>query len=239
MVAKQQKSSGFCHVLCHTDIVESSYVSNRTSEIGYSFPLYIYEKTGDVEEKRANLDSVIYQEIKKTIPNITPEKLFDYIYAVLHSRIYRERYAEFLKSDFPRVPYPTDKKMFEKLAGKGAVLRELHLMQSPIINKLVTTYSVSGNNEVVQVRWEGGTGKKNLGRVYINPTQYFDNVPLVAWDFWIGGYQPAQKWLKDRKGRRLSADDIRYYQRVIASLAQTDMVMGEIEGIDFIPDIKE
>ena len=164
----------------------------------------------------------------------TPESLFDYIYAVLHSRAYRTRYAEYLKSDFPRIPYPKDAATFHALAALGAQVRALHLMESPLLDNLITTYPVGGDHLVDKPRWEAG--KNGLGRVWLNPTQYFDCVPQVAWEFYIGGYQPAQKWLKDRKGRSLTNDDINHWQRIVVALAETHRLMGEIDKITFLPD---
>jgi predicted helicase len=161
--------------------------------------------------------------------------LFDYIYAVLHARAYRTRYAEFLKSDFPRIPYPKDAKTFDALAAQGAKLRSLHLMESEALDTLITSYPVAGDHEVVKMRWEPSKKTPSTGRVWINPTQYFDHVPQTAWDFFVGGYQPAQKWLKDRKGRNLSSDDLLHWQRIIVALVETDKVMTEIDGISFLP----
>lgn len=219
--------------------IDHFYVGNAPSDVkcgerttGSIFcPLYIYEAIGNIEEKRPNFDPKIYGQIKKIIPNVTPESLFDYIYAVLHSPAYRQRYAEFLKSDFPRIPYPSDPNTFHALSEKGAALRGLHLMESPVLDKPITTYPVDGDHAVIKPRYEDG-------KVWINVTQYFGNVPEVAWNFYIGGYQPAQKWLKDRKGRTLTIDDIRHYQRIIIALTETDRIMREIDKIDFLPQEK-
>ena len=104
-------------------------------------------------------------------------------------------------------------------------------MESPVLDKLITTYPIGGDHEVIKPRWEEAKGKPGLGRVWVNPTQYFDKVPLVAWEFYIGGYQPAQKWLKDRKGRKLTSDDLMHWQRIIVALAETDKIMHEIDKI--------
>jgi len=156
--------------------------------------------------------------------------IFDYIYGVLHSPTYRETYAEFLKIDFPRVPYPSSPESFWDISAKGTALRRLHLMEDDVIGE--TPYPLSGEGEpVVEI-----TGKKawnltgkGLGRVLINERQAFENIPLTAWEFYIGGYQPAQKWLKDRKGRMLSFDDIRHYMKIIKILLETDRIMKTIE----------
>ena len=195
------------------------------------FPLYLYKDDMGIETKVPNLDPKIFATIKSSIPDVTPEGLFDYIYAVLHSPTYRERYAEFLKIDFPRIPYPDDPAIFHALAEKGAALRALHLMESDTLDDLITTYPQSGDNEVIKPRYEDGD-------VWINESQYFGSVPEVAWNFYIGGYQPAQKWLKDRKGRTLDVDDIIHYQRIIVALVETDKIMREIDTIEFLPESK-
>ena len=157
-----------------------------------------------------------------------PIDLIDYIYAILHSPAYREKYKEFLKVDFPRVPYPKGAEQFRRISAIGSELRRIHLMEHPALSELITQYPITGNNTVEKIRWEllpdGGTG-----RIWINAEQYFDNVPITAWEFYIGGYQPAQKWLKDRIGKMLSYDNIMHYQRIIKVLIMTDSLMAEID----------
>ena len=160
-----------------------------------------------------------------------PIDLLDYIYAVLHSPAYRERYKEFLKIDFPRVPYPADKKQFRRLVALGGELRALHLMESPTLDNLITGYLKDGDHKVDKPNYEITDAKNRLGKVHINKTQYFSNVPETAWHFHIGGYQSAQKWLKDRKGRTLTADDIRHYQKIIIALTETERLMGVIDEV--------
>ena len=142
----------------------------------------------------------------------------------MYSPDYREKYKEFLKIDFPRVPYPADKSQFEQLVALGRELRALHLLESPKVGRFVTTYPVSGSNVVEKIEYKEGS-------VYINKSQYVGNVPAVAWNFWVGGYQPAQKWLKDRKGRALTNADIEHYQKMIVALSETDRIMREIDPL--------
>jgi hypothetical protein len=106
----------------------------------------------------------------------------------------------------------------------GGELRQIHLLESPEVEKFITQYPVDGNNKVEKIKYEDK-------KVFINETQYFDNVPPVAWEFYIGGYQPAQKWLKDRKGRELTFDDILHYQKIIVALTETDQIMKKIDKI--------
>ncbi len=155
-----------------------------------------------------------------------PEDIFNYAYAVLHSPTYRTRYAEFLKIDFPRLPLTSDKGLFKVLAEKGAKLVPLHLMESPLLNNFITRYPVAGPNTVEKVSYD-----ENNQRVYINKEQYFEGIPTAVWDFHIGGYQVAQKWLKDRKGRTLTYDELTHYQKVIVALKETIRLMAEIDEL--------
>lgn len=158
-------------------------------------PLYLHSDSEalDGTTKAPNLDETIWSRINESIGReTTPEEVLDYIYAVLHSPSYREKYKEFLKIDFPRVPYPTSRESFDTLVRLGGELRQLHLLESPRVHDLITTYPIAGSNEVEKISYIDR-------RVYINSEQYFGEVTEVAWSHYIGGYQPAQKWLKDRK----------------------------------------
>lgn len=206
------------------------------------FPLYLYKENMGQEERIVNFNKELYDKIAKGLNYLPcyddnvlvdpisdyngvlyPQALFDYIYAVLHSPSYRERYKEFLKIDFPRIPYPTDWEKFRDLAEKGEELRQLHLMED-LPSKTGITFPVAGSLQVDCYRWQEN-------RVYINAEQYFDGVPESAWNFFIGGYQPAQKWLKDRKGMTLTFEDVKHYGRIIYVLQQTERIMQEIDGI--------
>jgi len=211
----------------------------------YIAPLYIYPETNgqqsidQTEERTPNLKAEIVNQIaenlgltftneKETTENtFAPIDILDYIYAVLHSPTYREKYKEFLKIDFPRVPYPKDQYTFWQLVNLGGEIRQIHLLESPTVEQYITQYPIDGDNVV-------GKPKFKDGKVYINDEQYFDNVPLTAWEFYIGGYQPAQKWLKDRKDRKLEFDDILHYQKIIVALTETDRLMREIDKIEII-----
>lgn len=254
-LCKQFKTgNNYCHSFIADQIIESSYVSNRTSEITSLFPLYIYtnEKADGLFEdqnRKSNLNDEIVNQIanklvltfisekEKSTNKFAPIDILDYIYAVLHSPTYREKYKEFLKIDFPRVPYPTDKKTFWKLVKIGSQIRKVHLLESPKVEKFMTTYPVDGDNTVTRKLTTASPGfeltneKKNIGKVWINDEQYFDKIPTTAWEFYIGGYQPAQKWLKDRRGRELSYEDIQHYQKIIVALTETDRLMKEVDKV--------
>ncbi len=206
-----------------TDKISDLRTYSNPGSLGtdYVFPLYLYSDDGS---KTSNLKKEIVSEIEKTVGKVTPENILDYIYAVLYSPNYRERYKEFLKIDFPRVPYPKNKKQFFELAKIGEELRKLHLLESEKLSRFITSYSESGDDIVEKVSYRGG-------KVYINPIQYFGGVPENVWNFYIGGYQPAQKWLKDRKGRKLANEDIEHYQKIIVALSETDRIMREIDRV--------
>ena len=238
-------------------VSESLFDFHLCTESTYSFPLYCYpDETADQAdalaptERTLNLDPKLYAKICKAA-GIDPAdmagpeddfraptgdarpsevKVFDYIYGVLHSPDYRATFAEFLKIDFPRIPYPANAKVFQHVSEKGEALRRLHLMEPAAIGDAAYPFLTEegadpeeANNEVAPAH-----PKFRDGRVYINKHQYFDSVPQVAWNFYIGGYQPAQKWLKDRKGRTLDYDDVGHYQKIVKILLETDRIMKEI-----------
>jgi predicted helicase len=223
VLVKQFKTGdSYQHVFVSKNITESTLISNRTSEIGYTFPLYIFSQTEGI--KLSNFKDDIVNQIKEVAGNITNENIFDYIYATLHSSYYTSKYKEFLKIDFPRIPYPKSKDLFYKMASLGKELRDVHLFESPKLNSLITSYGSEGNDIVEKIIYKNGN-------VYINETQYFGGVPEVAWNFYVGSYQPAQKWLKDRKGRELSYEDIEHYQKMVVALVETDKIMKEIDNV--------
>ena len=190
------------------------------------FPLYLYSEDGTV--RKPNFNEEIVQKIEESLgKTIDPQELFDYIYAVLHSPNYRTKYKEFLKIDFPRIPYPENKEDYHRLADLGGHLRHLHLMQDvPIPTH--AKFDNEGSNTVDKLEYKDGC-------VWINKEQCFADVPELAWNFYIGGYQPAQKWLKDRKGRTLTYDDITHYRQIITILLETDRLMKEIDNVSNTP----
>lgn len=252
LTSKGVKDKSFDHIFLTTAISEAIFLSGTTASNAMNLPLYLYPEEGTLDQSiRVNFDPKLYASIRAaaglTGPLSAPDgsdafrratgearpdevKVFDYIYSVLHCPAYRETYAEFLKIDFPRIPFPASPESFRTISEKGESLRRLHLMEDAAIG--ATPYPFDGEAPegqdcmVDKARFEGG-------RVWINGKdaqgQYFDSVPAEAWDFHIGGYQPAQKWLKDRKGRTLSWDDIRHYQKIIKILTETGCIMAEIE----------
>jgi len=248
MMCRQTIQAHWHHVMAFENIIDDSCVSNLSRERGYAMPLYLYPDEQDLDQSiRVNFDPKIFNRIREAAalpgPSYPPDgtndfrhrsghsrsdevKVFDYIYGVLHWPTYRRTFAAFLKIDFPRIPYPPKPGFFYRMSEHGEALRRLHLMEDAAVGE--TPYPFhgpqdgGGDSVVDKPRYENG-------QVWINESQYFENVPAVAWDFPIGGYQPAQKWLKDRKGRALTYDDIRHYQRIIKILTETDRIMRGIE----------
>ena len=230
LLCKSISTSDFHHVFCTNELPDRCLLSNRGSETGYVFPLFTMRRAGERffglgDSLVPNLQPEAVERFEAIAGRkIAPEELFDYIYAVLHTPGYRQRYREFLKVDFPRIPLPRGGAHFEAMAEKGKALRKLHLLQDADRWALEATYPVAGSNEVESVRWEDE-------RVYINAQQHFGGVPCEVWEFYIGGYQPAQKWLKDRRGKALDYEDIERYRRIVHALGETIRIMGELEGM--------
>lgn len=247
ITVRQQSTFDFQHIFITDSIMESGAISLQTKEWGFVFPLYVLqtnseepnllqgEKPGsdsripnlnrDIVSRIAEKLSLTFTSEKEGIEGtFAPIDILDYIYAVLHSPKYRSKYKEFLKIDFPRVPYPTDAGIFWEMVKLGGELRKVHLLESPIVTQYITRYPIEGDNEVEKIIYQDQ-------KVFINKTQYFDGVPQIAWEFYIGGYQPAQKWLKDRKGRILNFEDIIHYQKIIVALTETDRLMKEIDWV--------
>lgn len=222
LTCRQIAGNEWSHVSIDNHIIDDCRVSNKTKERGYVFPLYLYTNEFGKETKVANLNDEEWQKFNNAIGRVTsPEELLAYIYAVLHSPSYRERYKEFLKVDFPRIPLPTSESEFVRFAQIGQQLINLHMMRNTQNWKCDTTFPEPGSQQIDMLKWKDK-------QVWINKQQYFGNVPEEVWDFYIGGYQPAQKWLKDRKGRTLVFDDIKHYLYIIHALAETIKLMQKI-----------
>jgi predicted helicase len=254
-ILRQSRAGGAGNYWINNSIIGKDAISSL--DTCTTFPLYLYPEPtaqrtiGQTTERTPNLNPEIVKQLAEKLglsfvpekepegnvcyinnPEVRPDfrttfapiDILDYIYAVLHSPAYREKYKEFLKIDFPRVPYPKDAATFWQLVALGGEIRQIHLLESPKVARFITSYPVDGDNTVGKVVFENG-------RVYINETQYFDTVPKIAWEFYIGGYQPAQKWLKDRKGRTLNFEDLLHYQKIIAALSETHRLMQEVDKI--------
>lgn len=243
ITCRQQSTFDFQHVFISCLVSDMCNISSQTKETGYIFPLYLYPDNHGQQSIEQSFDRIpnlnlqivdilseklqltFSREKEQNKKTFAPIDVMDYIYAILHSPTYREKYKEFLKIDFPRIPFPKDTKTFWQLVLLGSELRQIHLLKSEKTEKYSTKYPIDGDNVVSRVKFEDS-------KVYINENQYFDNVPQNVWEFYIGGYQPAQKWLKDRKDRELSFDDILHYQKIIVALNETIRIMGEINKVD-------
>ncbi len=197
-------------------------------DINTIFPLYRYLENNPLnQEREINFERKLHTKLLKRAKHPkhgTPDELavFDYIYAVLHCPAYRSAYAEFLKYDFPRIPWPSSPDEFWRLREQGSQLRQLHLMQPAAIGNTPYPLLGEGDNAIDGPKLQGN-------QIWINKTQYFDQVPDGVWEFYIGGYQPAQKWLKDRKGQELNFSQLKHYQSILKILARTAEIMQEIK----------
>lgn len=220
LIKVNSSSDGLFKVLMSAGLIDKTILSSKDN--ANVFPLYLYTKEFGEEKKNPNLKKEEWQKFNDAVgKETTPEEILAYIYAVLHSLSYRERYKEFLKVDFPRIPLPKTAKEFNRLTAIGQQLIDLHLMNNTQSWKCTTTFPEVGSQQVDFQEWKDG-------QVWINDKQYFGNVPESVWEFYIGGYQPAQKWLKDRKGRTLSFDEIKHYLHIIHALEETERLMKEI-----------
>ncbi len=234
LVTVRQVAEGiFNHGLITDSIIESR-ITLSNKGIGFLFPLYVcqnsdreslFDKERNDDVKLPNIASTILEKFRSHFGiQIKPEEIFHYIYAVLYSNIYRSRYAEFLKMDFPRIPFTSDVGLFQQMADLGRRLADLHLLRAKELETPLARFQGHGNGRVEKVIYKEG-------RVYINQSQYFEPVPLEVWSYQIGGYQVCSKWLKDRKGRILSLDEIKKYCQIVTALKITIDVQQQIDDL--------
>ena len=225
------------HAFISDKITENRYISNKGSESGHVFPLYLYpnpEELGILTERSLNFKPTFLTAFSEALalpqtapfnlPNgVSPEEILAYIYAVLYSPTYRQRYYEFLKYDFPRIPLPQDIDQFRTLAAFGQRLIDWHLLKDV---QIPTRHRFEGEGDgvIAKVRYEDG-------KVWINPAQHFTDVPEKVWEYEIGAYQVCEKWLKDRKGEILRHEDVRQYRAILVAIAETLQIMVEIDVV--------
>jgi predicted helicase len=229
----------FEHVFCACLPLGHHTVSLK--EVNYMFPLYLLPDDDDKSslvlrsEREPNFAPAFVKAISEALclpqneisslpVGLTPEDIFNYIYAVLHSPTYRTRYAEFLKIDFPRLPLTSSLDLFRALAALGGELVALHLIESPKLDKHITHCVGDQKQGVEKITYSDET-------VWVDKAKSagFKGVPENVWNFHIGGYQVCEKWLKDRKGRTLTDDDITHYHKIIVALSETIRLMSEID----------
>lgn len=226
----------FNHVFVTEFIGDNSFISNRTKEKNYFFPLYLYpdEPKGqlfDEKEHKAkpipNFTDEFLQAIKESLGSEpTPEEIFYYVYAVLYSPTYRKRYEEFLKIDFPRVPLPSNYEFFKELSNLGKELVELHLLMTSTFDETELSYPVAGLNKVEKVSYD-----ENNQRVFTNKEQYFEGISKEVWEYRVGAYQVMEKYLKDRKDRKLSLNGINHYMKVAKAIRLTIELQEKIDNL--------
>lgn len=245
LLVPRQVLENFHHVFISKFATDSNLTASA-KKFGSApiFPLYLYPNDDSLEiERTPNLNLEIVKEIEEKLnlkfvnekedntSTFAPIDILDYIYAILHSPNYRETYKEFLKIDFPRVPYP-DIQTFWQLVSLGGRLRALHLMEDESLNDriidikgeaaLIISNKLNKNDTIIE---------NGMVTLNINKEVSIINIPLIAWEFYIGGYQPAQKWLKDREGRELNRNDLKHYNKIINALFKTNQLMQEVDKI--------
>ncbi len=238
LICRQIVSKTWQHCLVADGMTESCYVSNKTREIGYAHPLYLYPSADrddlfaqrESSEHQPNLSPKLLAVLAEAHGHVpSPEDIFSYTYAILHAPAYREKYAEFLRIDFPRIPFTKDSALFAELAELGARLVGLHLLKSQELDPPACRFEGEGDAVVARTKVQGFGYDVDEQRMYVNKTQHFGPVPPEVYSYRIGGYQVCDKWLKDRKDRRLTLDDIRTYCRMVTALGLTLDIQREID----------
>ena len=246
-----ETQDAFDRVFATTAIADGHIVSLK--EISYQYPLYTYPTEQEIiaglyppGHREPNLSPAFTGTLAENLglrfiadgpgdlqDTFGPEDVFHYIYAVFHSPTYRERYDQFLRADFPRVPFPHDAAQFRALSGLGQRLTDLHLLRSPELSASSVAFPVAGDDAIARgypkYTEPNPAGGIEQGCVNINRRQYFEGIASEVWQFRIGGYQPMDKWLKDRRGRTLSFDDIDHYRRMAAAIGETINLMERVD----------
>jgi predicted helicase len=230
---RQTKSAQWKHALVSDLMAPAVYVEIKDGS--NLFPLYLYPDADrhdlfsqdEPGERVPNLAPKLIEALKSAFKKKpSPEQIFHYIYALLYSNAYRKKYAEFLKTDFPRVPFTKDYALFRKLAEKGEELVELHLLKSKKLSKPIAKCEGSGDLRVEKVAYD-----QNKARVHVNPEKWFTGIPPEVWEYHIGGYQVSEKWLKDRKGKVLSSEEVAHYARVVTAIGETISIQRFLDDL--------
>ena len=238
-----RRANNWHHAFVSQNIAVDVGISSASQEANYLFPLYLYqgekhskkrfsaavmmlfESEAEYGTKKPNLSLLLIEHLTESFKKKpSPEQIFFYIYAILYSNEYRTKYAEFLRTDFPRVPFTSNFKLFTKMGEYGKHLVDLHLLKSSELDSHSLRFQGKMDNRIKKVRYEHG-------KLYINNDQYFEGVEPEVWEYQIGGYQVCDKWLKDRKGRALSLEEITHYCKVVTVLVKTIGVQEKIDSI--------
>ena len=219
-------------------VFSSEHVSVSLKTIDYHFPLYFYPSTvpkdlfahHESAERKPNLNTELVTALAKAHGRQpSPEAIFHYVYAVLHAPSYRNKYVQFLRADFPRIPFTTDKDLFDKLAGLGSRLVALHLLESPELDPPTCRFDGEGDTKVARTKARGFRYAPAEQRMHVNRTHYFSPLSPEVYQYRIGGYQVCEKWLKDRKERRLHTTDIRTYCRMVTAIERTITIQQRLD----------
>ena len=236
LIPRQLAGQEFRHVFCTRLVCDMCVVSTATKEAVQTHPLFLNSARNMLSSPSIGLEANFTEQFKQQVKRrlgfecdeeINAKACFYYIYTILHSPGYRSRYADFLRIDFPRIPFTSNLGLFRALSQLGGELVTVHLLESPKLSKPITKWKGKmPSNEVKIVTYSDET-------VWIDKaqTEGFNGVPEAVWDFHIGGYQVCEKWLKDRKGRVLSAEDINHYQKIVVALNETIRLMKEIDEV--------
>jgi hypothetical protein len=245
ITTRQVAETSFNHCFISKNIIESR-ITLSNKGIAYLFPLYLYtdseqnkkrnrpfyqtmsvfESKAEYSAKKPNIDQKLYDKLNKTYKkNISPEEILYYIYAILYSNIYRKKYVDFLTIDFPRIPFTKDYKLFSKISEFGHNLTSLHLVESQMLNKIISKYEGESTSDKIEKIVYDEINKK----IYINKDKYFSNVESEVWNYYIGGYQVLPKYLKERIGKTM--DNPEYFCKVISSIYYTIDIQKNIDQI--------
>jgi type I restriction-modification system DNA methylase subunit len=242
VTTRQLANLPFAHCFPTSNIGDICLISLSTKESSYFFPLYFYlfpsqkdlsKGTAESESRQTNFKPEFVTAIQNMFgKEPSPEEIFYFIYGVLYSNIYRQKYEEFLQIDFPKIPFTSDYQLFQEISQLGKQLVELHLLKSSLLSQPEAKYPIIGTDKVG--KWEY---QEKMGRVFINSQQYFEGIPKEVWEYRIGGYQVLDKWLKDREGCSLSPDDVEHYLKVITAIKHTINLQHKIDEI--YPSVEE
>ena len=235
VATKRVLSKNFSHSFITKHVCDKHFISDQD----YVFPLYLYpEESEDEKEQQmfkehttmqrtSNFKQDFLHALKKALSaEPSPEEIFYYIYAILYCPIYRKLYNEFLKIDFPRIPLPPDQETFHKLSSSGEELIKVHLLRHPALKQSNVGFPQKGDNEVKKVFYDDQNH-----RVYINQVQYFDGIPEEVWEYRIGSYRVMEKYLKERKGRKLTLEEVNHYIKMAKAISLTIEIQNKIDQI--------
>jgi len=222
IITRQVGTASYRHAFISELVANDCLLSSDSKEADFVFPLYLYSNG----ERQLNLNPLFIEKIHAQYSKtISPESILAYIYAILHSQKYRTSFLNLLKLDFPRIPIVKDYQDFLSLSDLGAQLIELHLMKKQFPPTI--KYEIVGSNNIASVKYTDS-------KLYINKTQYFDKIPENVWNFYIGGHQVLDKWLKSRMKRELSVQEVLHFIQIVEVLKETIRIMDEIDKKNFL-----